>query len=884
MTQTSSSTAASTVYLRDYQPPPFFIDTVDLHVDLYDAETIVQATLSMRRNAGASAQSTLELHGQELELLDIALDGIALDSSKYEVHRNGLRLRDVPAQFALRTRVRIHPEQNTTLMGLYKSGGNFCTQCEAEGFRKITYLLDRPDVLAKYSTMITADKSRYPVLLSNGNLTDRGDLPGGRHFARWHDPFPKPSYLFALVAGDLVAISGEFITQSRRRVALHVYVQQHNVDKCGHALQALQKAMRWDEVVYGREYDLDIYMIVAVDDFNMGAMENKGLNVFNSKYVLASPETATDVDYQAIEAVIAHEYFHNWSGNRVTCRDWFQLSLKEGFTVFRDQEFSADVHSRGVKRVNDVNYLRSHQFREDASPMAHPVRPPMYVEINNFYTSTVYQKGAEVVRMLHRLLGAHTFRLGTDIYFSRNDGKAVTTDDFVAAMEEASGRSLAQFKRWYDTPGTPGLDIRGRYDAQAKTYTLSVAQQRPAVCTQAQWQPLHLPLALALLDTSGHELPLTLIAPSRSHLQHGVLSVTQDTQDFVFADIPVRPVPSLLRGFSAPVKLTTDLTDDDCLFLMAHDRDEFSRWEAAQRLAVNMILQFVAAKDKSNQWSVPESFVNAYRALLSATDTDLAFIAQMLSLPDENYLSEFVRPIDPDAIHAASRFLRRELAQRLRAEWTECYRRLHRLEPYSATAEAVARRRLKNVCLGYLVELAEPQILAWCVEQYRGANNMTDALAAMMCLANTACPERPVLLREFYERWKDDGLVMDKWLTLQSTSRLPQALDDVLRLQQDPVYNSKNPNKVRALVGGFCHANPVNFHRADGRGYAFLADQVLALDPVNPQVAARLVSAFNLYRKYDAARQALARTQMERIAQTPNLSRDVLEIVTAGLR
>ena len=883
MSHAVSSSTAQGIYLQDYLPPPFLINTVDLRVDLGDDGTVVEATLAMRRNPAVASSTTLVLHGEELELLEIVLNDAPLTPELYRVAPDGLQVYKVPAQFTLRTRVRIHPENNTALTGLYKSGGNFCTQCEPEGFRRITYFIDRPDVLAKYSTHITADQARYPVLLSNGNLIEQGEMPHGRHFARWFDPHPKPSYLFALVAGDLAHVSDEFVTRSERRVQLEVYVQRHNLDKCDHALQALKKAMRWDEEVYGREYDLDIYMIVAVDDFNMGAMENKGLNIFNSKYVLASPQTATDGDYQAIEAVIAHEYFHNWSGNRVTCRDWFQLSLKEGFTVFRDQEFSADVHSRGVKRIADVNYLRSHQFREDAGPMAHPVRPGMYIEINNFYTSTVYQKGAEVVRMLHCLLGAQTFRRGTDVYFSRYDGQAVTTDDFVAAMEEASGQSLAQFKGWYDTPGTPELEVKAHYHPANKIYTLTVTQIRPSACEAERWQPLHMPLAIALLDATGRELPLRL-AKAAAPLPHGVLAVTQAQQKFEFVDIPTRPVPSLLRGFSAPVKLSSDLTDEDYLFLMAHDRDEFSCWEAGQRLAVKQILRFVATKDQPQSWAVDEAFVEAYRNVLTTSGLDRAFIAQMVTLPDENYLSEYVHPIDPDAIHAAIRYLRRVLMERLQPVWTALYHQLATPGPYSADAETIAKRRLRNVCLSYLIEKGDREVLEACVHQYRSANNMTDAIAAMFCLANTDCAERKPVLHEFYERWRNDSLVMDKWLSLQSTSRLPQALDEVLSLQQHPVYNAKNPNKVRALVGGFCHANPVNFHRADGRGYHFLADQVLALDPVNPQVAARLVSAFNMYRHYDAARQALVRGQLERIARAPGLSRDVFEIVSTGLK
>lgn len=868
--------------LEDYTPPAFHIEHVTLRFHLEEHETNVHSTLYIRRCA--TSVGPLVLDGHDLELVSVQLDGQSLRNDHYALGPDTLTIHAAPQAFTLDVHTRLRPHANTSLMGLYKSGGNYCTQCEAEGFRKITYFLDRPDVLTVYTTTIEADKIRYPYLLSNGNLVDSGELQDERHFATWHDPFPKPSYLFALVAGDLARVEDHFHTRSGRRVALHFFVERHNADKCDHAIASLKRAMRWDEEVYGREYDLDVYMVVAVDDFNMGAMENKGLNVFNSKYVLANPDTATDGDFQAIESIIGHEYFHNWSGNRVTCRDWFQLSLKEGFTVFRDQEFSADMHSRGVKRIADANYLRNFQFREDAGPTSHPVRPASYLEINNFYTSTVYQKGAEVVRMLHTLLGAETFRRGTDLYFTRFDGQAVTTDDFIAVMEEVSGQDLTQFKRWYSQAGTPELDVRGVYDPELRHYTLIVTQRIPSTAGQSDKKLMHIPVRLALLNPDGWALPLKLEGESTSHGIERVISVTQAEQRFVFTDVAQRPTPSILRSFSAPVKVETNLTDEDLYFLMAHDSDPFNRWEAGQRIVVKLLLTLVQAQQRGQMLPIDAALVRAFRRTLSDETLDPALIAQALSLPSETYVGEFMDVVDPDVIHRVCRYLRRHIALHLTDALWVALEQCQDNGPYQVDALSVGRRQLKNLCLSYLIELQEARATAYCMAQFQRAANLTDVIAALTLLTNTESPERELALRAFHDRWHHDPIVMDKWLVVQATSRLPGTLEHVKALTVHPVFNLKNPNRVRSLIGAFCIGNAVNFHRRDGAGYAFLADYVIALDPINPQVAARLSHGFGQWRRYDASRQALMQRELERIAAVPELSRDVYEIVSSTLR
>ncbi|MDT8383654.1 MAG: aminopeptidase N [Gammaproteobacteria bacterium] len=885
-----------TVHLADYRVPDFLIDSVALHFDLDEADTRVRSSLQLRRNPAAIGDQPLRLNGRDLELVSIKIDGHTLGAGDYVLEPERLSIPAVPEAFTLEIVTRIHPQANTSLGGLYTSGGNFCTQCEAEEFRKITYYLDRPDVMARFVTTITADKGRYPVLLSNGNLIDSGELDNGRHWAQWEDPFPKPAYLFALVAGDLACIQDRFQTVSGRWVDLRLYVQHHNTDKCEHAMRSLKNAMAWDERVYGREYDLDLYMIVAVDDFNMGAMENKGLNVFNSRYVLARPDTATDTDYQGIEGVIGHEYFHNWSGNRVTCRDWFQLSLKEGFTVYRDEEFSADMGSRGVKRIEDVNILRTHQFREDAGPMAHPVRPESYVEINNFYTVTVYNKGAEVVRMLAHLVGEAGFRRGTDLYFQRHDGQAVTTDDFVAAIEDANDADFSQFRRWYSQAGTPVLDITQHYDAAQQRYRLTVSQHCPATPGQPHKLPFHMPLAIGLLDAQGRDLPLRLVGEAASGNVSGnasgnegikpgtrVLQLRESEQVFEFEGIPEAPVPSLLRGFSAPVKLHTDLSDAQFYFLMGNDSDPFNRWEAGQQMGVKIITALAGAWQRGEPLALSEAYVAAMQKTLLDSSLDKALIAAALQLPSEAYLGEFVAVIDPQALHEARRFVLRCLAEALREPLLSTYHANLEQGDYRLDAEAIGQRALKNTCLSYLMELDDPELRAQCVSQFRAANNMTDVMVALSGLVNTPGEERAEALAAFYEQWQEDPLVVDKWLSLQATSRLPGALENVRALTQHPAFSIRNPNKVRALIGAFCNGNPAQFHAADGGGYRFLAEQVLTLDALNPQVAARLSNAFSQWRRYDAPRQTLMQEQMQQLLAAPGLSRDVYEVLSKSL-
>ena len=876
--------APKTIYLRDYTPPDYLIEQVELRFELGEESTLVHSRLRMVRNHVPTAGSPrpLVLDGQQVQLLGLRLDGVELPPDRYEVESERLTLFVVPERFELEALTRIRPQDNTSLEGLYKSSGNFCTQCEAEGFRKITYFLDRPDVMAVYTTTLTADKTRYPVLLANGNLIASGELGDGHHWATWRDPFKKPCYLFALVAGHLQRVEDNFTTRSGRRVALHIYVEPQNIDQCDHAMASLKKAMAWDEEVFGREYDLDIYMIVAVGDFNMGAMENKGLNIFNTKYVLARPETATDADYQGIEGVIGHEYFHNWTGNRITCRDWFQLSLKEGLTVFRDQEFSADMNSRAVKRIGDVRVLRSAQFPQDAGPMAHPVRPESFIEINNFYTVTVYNKGAEVVRMLRNLLGREGFRRGMDLYFERHDGQAVTTDDFVKAMEDANGVDFGQFRLWYSQAGTPELQVGGEYDPAARTYTLTVHQSCPPTPGQPHKQPFNIPLAMGLLAANGRELPLQLAGETAPTGTQRVLELREPEHRFTFVNIAGPPMPSLLRGFSAPAKLLLDYSDTDLMFLLAHDSDAFNRWDAGQTLALRTILRLVEDRRQDRPWELADAFSAAFGQALGNRELDPALLDQVLNLPDETYLAEQMEVVDVDGIHAALNFVRQALAQRLRDRFLAVYD-ANQSDEYRNDATAIGRRSLKNRCLDYLMQLEQPFTLDLCLRQYRGADNMSDELSALSLLANRACPERTDALADFYRRWRHDALVLDKWFALQSTSQLPDTLLEVNALLQHPDFSIRNPNKVRALIGAFCQSNPVRFHAADGSGYGFLAGQVVTLNALNPQIAARMLNSFTRWRKYDPSRQALMRTELERIRQTPALSPDVYEIVVKSL-
>jgi aminopeptidase N len=875
--------SAQTVYLKDYTPPDYWVDTVDLHFELGETETRVRATLGMRRREGVPPETPLVLDGEALELLSLALDGQPLEAPAYRVDGQSLTIDTVPDAFTLDIETRIFPQDNTRLEGLYRSSGNFCTQCEAQGFRRITYFPDRPDVMARYTTTIVADAEACPVLLSNGNPVESGTLEGGRHFAVWQDPYPKPSYLFALVAGRLDCREATHRTPSGREVTLRVYVEPHNLDKCDHALVSLKKAMEWDEQRFGLEYDLDIYMIVAVDDFNMGAMENKGLNVFNSKYVLARPDTATDADYIAIEAVIAHEYFHNWTGNRVTCRDWFQLSLKEGLTVFRDQEFTADMHSRAVKRIDDVRMLRTHQFAEDASPMAHPVRPDSYIEINNFYTVTVYEKGAEVVRLYQTLLGQAGFRRGMDLYFQRHDGQAVTTDDFRAAMADANAYDLDQFQRWYEQAGTPVVKASGTWRPNERVYELTLEQSCPATPGQPDKAPFLIPVGIGLLDAEGRDLPLTLEGETEPGAQSCVLHLTEARQTFRFTDIPEEPVPSLLRGFSAPVKLAFDYTPEQLMFLMAHDSDSFNRWEAGQQLAARAVKCLLEDYQHEHALGLEPPFIDAFREVLLDREADPALVAEALSLPSEAYLAELLEPVDPAAIHAVRRFVRRTLAASLRDVFQETYDAMQDYGPYSIDPAAIGRRALKNTCLSYLAELDDADIHEQCYAQFQAADNMTDVLAALRALADSESEEGERALAAFEAKWRDDPLVLDKWFGIQAMSRRPDTLDRVQALMKHPGFSIRNPNRVRALIGAFASGNPLRFHAPDGSGYGFLARRVLELDALNPQVAARLVKPLTRWRHYEPGRRDLMRESLQGIAANEKLSPDLFEIVSKSL-
>ncbi|NNB30168.1 aminopeptidase N [Pseudomonas fragi] len=876
------------IYLKDYQAPDYLIDETHLTFELFEDHTLVHAQLLMRRNpARGPGLPALALDGQQLELLSVSLDDIEQAADDYQLSDSHLILHPTSEQFVVDTSVRIHPETNTALEGLYKSGGMFCTQCEAEGFRKITYYLDRPDVMSKFTTTVVAEQHSYPILLSNGNPIASGPDEDGRHWATWEDPFMKPAYLFALVAGDLWCVEDTFTTMSERSVALRIYVEPENIDKCQHAMTSLKKSMRWDEETYGREYDLDIFMIVAVNDFNMGAMENKGLNIFNSSAVLARAETATDAAHQRVEAIVAHEYFHNWSGNRVTCRDWFQLSLKEGFTVFRDSEFSADMNSRTVKRIQDVAYLRTHQFAEDAGPMAHAVRPESFIEISNFYTLTVYEKGSEVVRMIHTLLGAEGFRKGSDLYFERHDGQAVTCDDFIKAMEDANGADLSQFKRWYSQAGTPRLAVSEHYDAQQHTYSLTFAQSCPATPDKVEKLPFVIPVELGLLDARGGEIALQLAGETVASGTSRVLSVTQAEQTFTFVGVNEKPLPSLLRGFSAPVKLSFDYSRDQLMFLMQHDSDGFNRWDAGQQLAVQVLQELIGQHQRGEALVMDQRLVEALRTVLGNDQLDQAMVAEMLSLPGEAYLTEISDVADVEAIHTAREFARKQLADSLfDGLWAryQANRAVSKATPYVAEAEHFARRALQNIALSYLMLSGKPQVLAAALEQFEHSDNMTERLTALAVLVNSPFEaEKAAALASFAEQFKDNPLVMDQWFSVQAGSTLPGGLQRVRELMEHPAFTLKNPNKVRALVGAFAGQNLINFHAADGSGYRFLADLVIELNGFNPQIASRQLAPLTRWRKYDAARQALMKAELVRIRDSGELSSDVFEVVSKSL-
>lgn len=887
---------AVTIHRQDYSPPAFWVDTIDIGFDLDPKATRVAARSVLRRNT-ESASRELVLHGEGLNLIALRMNGRTLGKRDYRLSSGQLIIDNAPDDVTLEVETLIHPDRNTSLMGLYVSNGNFFTQCEAEGFRKITFFPDRPDVMAKYRIMLRGDKARYPVLLSNGNLIEQGDIGDGRHYALWEDPFRKPSYLFALVAGQLVCKEQTLRLQSGREVLLQVWVEEGNLDKTSHAMESLVKSIRWDEERFGLELDLDRFMIVAVSDFNMGAMENKGLNIFNTKYVLANSRIATDADYNNIESVVAHEYFHNWTGNRVTCRDWFQLSLKEGLTVFRDQEFSADMigsaSGRAVKRIEDVRVLRSAQFPEDAGPMAHPVRPDSYVEINNFYTLTIYEKGAEVVRMMQTLLGREGFRRGMDLYFSRHDGQAVTCNDFRAAMSDANERDLSQFERWYSQAGTPRVSVTSYHDVAAQTYTLTMTQSCPATPGQDSKLPMHIPVAVGLLDAQGQDLPLQLEKisnPNEIDVHTApttmVLELTESTQHFTFTGIDYAPVPSILRNFSAPVVLEYAYSDDELAFLLAHDSDPFNRWEAGQRLATRRLLSLTeAAVSDDLRYNVTAQdnlLAEALRKLLRDSSLDPAFRDLVLTLPSEGMLAEQVDVIDPQAIHRARRALRRQLALALRQDLMEVYRAHHTPGAYSPDPVHAGRRALRNNALSYLAELDESPSHKLIEDQLHHASNMTDRIAALGAMVHHDVPAVTDALAEFYKDFEEDALVIDKWFSLQASSPVTN-VKSVRQLMRHPAFSIKNPNRARSLLFVFCNSNPAQFHALDGSGHAFWAEQVIALDAINPQVAARLARTLDRWRKYTPVLQKTMRAALEKVSSSKKLSNDVAEVIGKAL-
>lgn len=854
-----------TIYRKDYQPSTFTAVTVDLNFDLHDDHALVTNRMQLKREHPGE----LRLYGDELELVSIHLNDQLLDKKAYRLEGGDLILADCPDTATLTVVTRIHPQENTKLSGLYRSHQLFCTQCEAQGFRRMTFFLDRPDVLATYTTRISADKTRYPVLLSNGNLQDSGETDDGRHWVIWHDPFKKPAYLFALVAGNLACVTDQFITCSGRKVDLHIYVEPGNEDKCAHAMISLKNAMRWDEEKFGREYDLDIFMIVAVSDFNMGAMENKGLNIFNSKYILARPDTATDQDYGDIEGVVGHEYFHNWTGNRVTCRDWFQLSLKEGLTVFRDQEFSSDMGSRDVNRILDVKILRNTQFPEDAGSMAHPVRPDSYQEINNFYTATVYNKGSEVIRMQHTLLGKEGFRRGMDLYFKRHDGQAVTIDDFVAAMEDANGVDLTQFKRWYSQAGTPVVTVKSDY--RDGCLELSFTQTCPPTPECKDKKPFHIPIRIALFNASGKEMPL----------DNDVLELREKEQTFKFEQLTEKPIVSLLRGFSAPVMLYRELDQEEQLALLRFEKDGFAKCEAAQSLALTCITNCYNSPRK--EWHIHKALIEAYRHVLTDESLDAELRAELLIPPSFEDLVAILKDIDVEKLEAARDFYRAELGRALFAELKTKYESLWQQEDHTMQGQSYSRRKLRNVCLALMMKAQEAEVLTACEQQFTNAKTMTDQITSLALLVNctqTSVSEKAV--QSFYKQWEKNELVLDKWFALQATCELPNTLANVKKLLSHPAFNIKNPNKVRSLIGAFSQSNPRHFHAADGSGYVFLTDMLLKMDKINPQIAARLATPLTRWQRLDAPRQKLIKQQLERLAAV-ELSRDLRELVLKGL-
>lgn len=858
-------------YRKDYQSPSHTITDIDLTFELHDTATLVTAVSQVKQ---LNESTTLELDGDGLVLKSLKVNGQAWHD--FQPVEDGLHIHQLPSECTLEIVTEVNPEANTLLEGLYKSGGAYCTQCEAEGFRRITYYLDRPDVLAKFTTKVIADKANYPYLLSNGNRVAQGELDHGRHWVQWQDPHPKPSYLFALVAGDFDVLRDQYQTQSGRQVELEIFVDKGNLDRANHAMASLINSMKWDEQRFNLEYDLDIYMIVAVDFFNMGAMENKGLNVFNSKFVLANDQTATDTDYLGIEAVIGHEYFHNWTGNRVTCRDWFQLSLKEGLTVFRDQEFSSDLGSRSVNRIGNVRIIRGPQFAEDASPMSHPIRPEQVIEMNNFYTLTVYEKGSEVIRMYHTLLGEEGFQKGMKLYFERHDGTAATCEDFVSAMEDATGVDLTQFRLWYSQSGTPTVRVSSHYDQTAQTYALTIEQSTEATQDQKEKQALHIPFDIELYTPQGDVIELRC----NGGKVHHVLDVTQDKQTFVFENVSEKPVPSLLREFSAPVKLEYDYRDEELTFLMVHARNEFARWDAGQMLLAKYIRHNVEAVQQGGQVQLPESVIDAFRGVLLSEALEPAFIAEMFSLPSHNEVSGWYKTVDVDAIAQVLKAIKQELAIELQDELSAIYFSLAQ-EQYTIDHAAIGQRALRNMALSYLALTEQGNTLV--EQQYASANNMTDTMAAMSAANSAQLACRETLMADYSAKWKHDGLVMDKWFALQGTNPADNVLTVIKNTMEHEAFSLKNPNRTRSLVGSFLNMNPVHFHAKDGSGYQFAGEILRELNSSNPQVASRLIDPLLKLGKYDEQRQRMIRVELEQLKAMDNLAKDLFEKVSKAL-
>ncbi len=878
------SSQKTIIYRKDYLAPNYAVESVDLAFLVEPSYTLVKARIKLKKHDHAQANEVF-LNGVDLTLVSIKIDGIELSTDSYHVSDTGIQLRELQDEFELSTTVKIFPANNTALEGLYQSGQFFLTQCEAEGFRKITYYLDRPDVLAPYMVTIVADKQKYPVLLSNGNLLSEGDLGGGKHYVKWMDPHPKPSYLFALVAGDLAVLSDSYQTSEGRDVVLNIYTEANNLDACNFAMQSLKNSMCWDEQRFGLAYDLDVYNIVATDDFNMGAMENKGLNIFNSKYVLAKPDTASDQDFINVEAVIGHEYFHNWTGNRVTCKDWFQLSLKEGLTVFRDQEFTADLQSRAVKRIEDVRHLRAAQFAEDASPMSHSVRPDSYIEINNFYTLTVYEKGAEVVRMYHTLLGEAGFQKGMQLYFERHDGQAVSCNDFRLAMADANQLDLTQFELWYSQHGTPLVDIQESYDATTQQFSITLQQRAPVNFQGADpWQAMYMPVKLALYQNNGEAFALDEQGNTQ---QVKVLSDMSAT--WVFDNISHRPVSSLFQGFSAPVKINRQTSSDDLAFLMKYDTDSFNRWDAGQQMQAEIIISKYQAMMNQDDYQCPRYFMDSFRHVLLDAATDPALVAEAITLPALKTMMQLLSEVDVLQLNAAKQWLTDLISKEFQVELLSVYNQNYIDESYQVTAAQVGKRSLKNRCLWYLLQTSKTaknfnEMAQLVRQQYQSANNYTDQMAALTLIVHQQIEGYEDLLGAYFTTWQDHALVINKWLSIQATIPADDTLERVKQLQELPVFSMQNPNVVRSLIGAFCGANTTQFHAADGSGYEFLADSVITLDAINPQIAARLVSLFNDFQLFKTFTQQQMLTQLKRIQAVSSLSSNVSEIVGRALR